>query len=80
MTLYDYKKNYQLKYPCCKEEDMSLCVKIVVLIVGWSVVIALGVDIFIRVYYLFNKYFGKIVKFIIDNFELVIMIMNLFLK
>ena len=80
MTLYDYKKNYQLKYPCYKEEDMSLCVKIVVLIVGWSVVIALGVDIFIRVYDLFNKYFYKIVKFIIDNFELVIMIMNLFLK
>ena len=48
MTLYDYKKKYVLKFPCCKKGNMSLCFKICFLIIGWAIVIAIN-------YYLKNR-------------------------
>ena len=78
MTLYDYKKKYVLKFPCCKKGNMTLCFKIVFLIIGWSIVIILGCfDIKV-----FLNSFGDILKdlltLISDNIDSLITIINMF--
>ena len=40
MSLYDYKKKYQLKFPCCKKGNMANCFKKVFLSIAYLIVIA----------------------------------------
>jgi hypothetical protein len=78
MTLYDYKKKYVLKFPCCKKGNMTLCFKIIFLIIGWSIVIILGIcDVKI-----FLDSFGNILKelltFISEHIDALVKIINMF--
>ena len=70
MTLYDYKKKYEIKFPCCKKGNMSLCIKIVFLIIGWFVIILLGIVLSTSIFRIFSTYISAITKFIKNNNEL----------
>jgi hypothetical protein len=78
MTLYDYKKKYVLKFPCCKKGNMTLCFKIIFLIIGWSIVIFVAVADIME----FVKSFGDILKdiltFLSENIDTLVVIINMF--
>ena len=78
MTLYDYKKKYVLKFPCCKKGNMTLCFKIIFLIIGWFIVIIVAVLDIIE----FIKSFGDILKdiltFLSENIDALVVIINMF--
>ena len=78
MTLYDYKKKYRLKFPCCKKGNMTLCFKIIFLIIGWSIVIIVGfvdVKIFLDS---FGVILGDLLTFLSDNIDALVNIINMF--
>ena len=77
MTLYDYKKNYVLKFPCCNKGNMSLCFKIVILIIGWLIVITLGLLLMLLVGGLIDEIIYPLVEFVVDNMDMVIEIIDL---
>lgn len=77
MSLYDYKKKYKIHFPFCKRGDFSLCLKLVINIVGYILIIILGVILFFGVLALFVEYIQPLVEFIIDQFDLVVEIMDL---
>ena len=43
MTLYDYKKEYVLKFPCCGKGNMSCCCRVIFLIISWFIIILIGI-------------------------------------
>ena len=78
MTLYDYKKKYRLKFPCCKKGNMTLCFKIIFLIIGWSIVIIVGfvdVKIFLTS---FGVILGDLLTFLSDDIDALVNIINMF--
>ena len=77
MSLYDYKKKYKIHFPFCKRGDFSLCLKLVINIVGYILIIILGVILFFGVLALFVEYIQPLVEFVIDQFDLVVEIMDL---
>ena len=79
MTLYDYKRQYVLKFPCCKKGNMTLCFKIVTLIIGWFIVIILGLVIMLGVGTLIEGIIYPLVEFIVDNMDIVIEVIDLVL-
>ena len=79
MTIYDYKKKYELKFPCCKKGDMTLCFKIVLLVVGWLIVIIMGLAIFGGLLNFYKSYIKKIADFIIEHFSEIVEIIKIFL-
>ena len=79
MVLYDYKRKYELKFPGCKKGNMTLCFKLVLLIVGWLFIVVLGLIILLFFLVLFVRGIVGICKFIVENFVLAVEIMNIFL-
>ena len=80
MTLYDYKRKYELKFPCCKKGNMTLCFKISFLTIGWLIVIGFGGVILLYILSIFLKGIYIICDFIVKNFDLILQIINAFLK
>ena len=80
MTLYDYKRKYELKFPCCKKGNMTLCFKISFLTIGWLIVIGFGGVILLYILSIFLKGIYVICDFIVKNFDLILQIINAFLK
>jgi hypothetical protein len=80
MTLYDYKRKYELKFPCCKKGNMTLCFKISFLTIGWLIVIGFGGVILLYILGVFLKGIYVICDFIVKNFDLILQIINAFLK
>ena len=70
MTLYDYKKKYRLKFPCCKKGNMNLCFKIIFLIIGF-----VDVKIFLDS---FGVILGDLLTFLSDNIDALVNIINMF--
>ena len=79
MTLYDYKKKYVLKFPCCKKGNMSLCFKICFLIIGWAIVIAIGIADFFQFIVIFGDFIEIIIKLLIKYFDTIVDILDLFI-
>lgn len=79
MSLYDYKKEYKMKFPCCKKGNFSLCLKLCVNIVGYLLIIILGIIIFVFGISFLVLYILPLVEFIIDQFDLVVEILDLVL-
>ena len=79
MAIYDYKKEYELKFPCCKKGNMTSCFKYVFLIIAWLIVIALGLAIIAELIILYEAYFKDIIKFILENEKNFVKIINIFL-
>ena len=79
MVLYDYKKKYELRCKCKKNVDMSFKIKLIVLIVGWLIVVFLGLIVLGAFSDAFLKDIKEIYNFVKDNLGLVAQIMDLFL-
>ena len=79
MTLYDYKKNYVLKFPCCKKGNMTLCFKIVILIIGWLLVILFILGNLVLLNNIFESFIGQLIEFMINNVDVIIEIISLVL-
>ena len=68
-TLYDYKKQYKVTFPCCHKGDMSLCFKIIIYIIGYFLMLVLGIIFILVAYKFIDKYIVPLLKFIIDNYD-----------
>ena len=79
-TLYDYKKIYVVKFPCCNKGDMSKCFKIVVYIFGYFLVIAIGIGLIISVFKFIDKYIKDILKFVLESLDIIYKLLNGLLK
>ncbi len=79
MTLYDYKRKYELKFPCCGKGNFTLCIKLVILIIGYIFIIAFGIVDVIGILGLFAQYIVPIIEIINDNLDVVGFILDLVL-
>ena len=79
MTLYDYKRKYELKFPCCGKGNFTLCIKLVILIIGYIFIIAFGIVDVIGILGLFAEYIVPIIEIINDNLDVVGFILDLVL-
>ena len=68
-ALYDYKKKHKVTFPCCHKGDMSKCFKIIVKVVGYSLIIILGLAFISLAIKFINDYIIPIFVFIIDNWD-----------
>ena len=79
MTLYDYKRKYKVTFPFCKKGDMSRCLKIVLNIFGYFIITIFGIIIIILAIGFIAELIVPILDFILDNFDLVVMVIEEFL-
>jgi len=79
MTLYDYKRKYKVTFPFCKKGDMSRCLKIVLNIFGYFILTILAIVLLLFAIEFINDYIAPILAFILDNFDLVVMVIEEFL-
>jgi len=79
MTLYDYKRKYKVTFPFCKKGDMSRCLKIVLNIFGYFILTILAIILLMFAIEFVNEYIAPILEFILDNFDLVVMVIEEFL-
>ena len=79
MAIYDYKKNYVLKFPCCKKGNMTLCLKIVILVVGWLIVIIFGYAVLLFADRTIKIYIAPIIEWMVDHIDEIINIIALLL-
>ena len=71
MTLYDYKRKYTLKFPCCGKGNFTLCLKLVINIIGYTLIIILGILIFVFAVAIFAEYVGPIIELMIEYIDIV---------
>ena len=79
-TLYDYKKIYVLKFPCCHKGDMSKCFQIIIYIFGYFLVISIGIGLIILVFRFIDKYIKDILKFVLESLDIIYKLLNGLLK
>ena len=79
MALYDYKKKYKLKFPCCKKGDMASCFKKVFLSIAFLIIIFFIFLLLISTIMLFLNKPEIISNFLINNYGLAIYIRDLIL-
>ena len=78
-TLYDYKKIHKVTFPCCNKGDMSKCFKIIIYIVGYSLVVVLGIIIIVITFNFIKDYIKPLLTFLVEGLETISNILN-FLK
>ena len=71
VALYDYKKKYEIKYPCCKKKDCSFCLKIFINVIGYFLITVFGTIVFVLTYGFLSEYFTTILELMIDHLDLV---------
>ena len=79
MTLYDYKRKYKVSFPFCKKGDMSRCLKIVLNIFGYFLITIFGITIIILTIGIIGEYIAPILDFLLENFDLVVLVIEKFL-
>jgi hypothetical protein len=79
LALYDYKRKYKLKFPCCKKGNMSLCFRLVFLNVAFLVIIFFYFLIISFVIMAIGNRMEDVSFFIIDNNDLVNKVMDMIL-
>ena len=79
-TLYDYKKNYVVRFPFCHKGDMSKCFKITFYIFGYFLVFSCGLALIIESLKFIDKYIKDIVKYVIDGLETIYKLLDYLLK
>ena len=79
LALYDYKRKYKLKFPCCKKGNMSLCFRLVFLNVAFLVIIIFYFLIISFVIMAIGNRMEDVSFFIIDNNDLVNKVMDMIL-
>ena len=79
MVLYDYKKKKEIHCCCCKKKDFSLCVKLTINIIGYLIIILLGLIVFFIALYIFAFYIYPILVILYENFDLVLEALSFFI-
>lgn len=79
-TLYDYKKVYVIKFPCCHKGDMSKCFKIIFYIVGYFLVIVLGLILIIATFAFIDKHISQIFELLLNGLDTIYKLLNGLLK
>ena len=79
LALYDYKQEYTLKFPCCKKGNMSLCFKLVFLIIFYAIIIFFWFILILFVIMAIRNKMENISYFIIKYFDLVMSFLNILL-
>ena len=79
MALYDYKKKCSFKFPCCGKGNFSLCLKLSIYIIGYLLVIILGIVILINAHAFFSDYVTPLVEFLVENIDVVVKILDMIL-
>lgn len=74
ISIYDYKKESKIKFPCCKNRDFSKCFKIMFNIVGYFLLVILGIVLYVLINIIIEYYISNIIKVILDNFEKIIFV------
>jgi len=78
MALYDYKKKYVVKFPFCKKGDFSRCLRITINVVGYFIIVIMGIVLFGLGYNFFNEYIQPLAEFMLDHLDFLGEIINLF--
>ena len=79
LALYDYKKKYILKFPCCKKGNMSLCFKLVFLNIFFLFIIFFWFLVIVFIIFTIGKKMEDVSFFIINNYNLVTKVMDMIL-
>ena len=79
ITLYDYKKKNEVKFPCCNKGDLSLSFKITVNIIGYLIAILLAAILYIEVEYFFREYIQDILNLMVNNIDILLEIISSFI-
>ena len=79
MTLYDYKKKNEVQLPCCKSKDFSKCIKISFNVIGYTLIVLMGIILASMVLDLFGGTMEEIFSIIADNWDWALEIASLFI-
>lgn len=79
MTLYDYKKKNEVHLPCCKSKDFSKCIKISFNVIGYTLIVLMGIVLASMVLDLFGGTMEEIFSIIADNWDWALEIASLFI-
>ena len=66
MILYDYKKKNEIHIRPCKKKDLANCINNSISIIGYIILIFLGLNVFGWIIIIFQEYIVDILQFIID--------------
>ena len=80
ISTYDYKKESKVIFPCCKKKDYSKSFKIMFNIIGYLIILILGICLFILIKGIMSSFIIDIIKIIIDNFENIIALISYYLE
>lgn len=69
ITLYDYKKKSDVKCFCCKKKDISTSFKVIFNIVGYVIMIGLGLALLFLLQGFVNDYISPILDLIKENLD-----------
>ena len=79
MTLYDYRKKNEVHLPCCKQKDFSRCIKITFNVIGYTLIVLLGIILAILVFGLLGGTIQDIFSIIANNWDWALEIASLFI-
>ena len=79
MTLYDYKKTNEVHLPCCKSKDFSKCIKITLNVIGYTLIIMIGLLLAFSVLDLLGGTIEELFEIIANNWDWALEIASLFL-
>ena len=78
IALYDYKKEYVVKFPFCDKGDFSRCLKITVNVVGYFLIVIIGIILFSIAHNFFDEYIQPLAEFMLDHLDLIGEIIDFF--
>ena len=78
IALYDYKKEYVVKFPFCDKGGFSRCLKISVNVVGYFLIVIIGIVLFALAHNFFDEYIQPLAEFMLDHLDLIGEIINFF--
>ena len=79
VAIYDYKKSGKTPFPCCNKGNFSLFFKIIIYLIGFLIVLILGIILLVLFAGFIKIYISPIIEFIIDNFDYIRELILLFI-
>ena len=79
VAIYDYKKSGKTPFPCCNKGNFSLFFKIIIYLIGFLIVLILGIILLVLFAGFIKLYISPIIEFIIDNFDYIRELIILFI-
>ena len=76
MMLYDYKRTFEIHIKPCEKKNCATFISVIVNICLNVVVVILGIVICVLIIELFNKYLEPFVNFVIEKFDVFVVILD----